>query len=103
MARHASNRDRIDRLRAEADATKKEREERAKERAANPVSRRKSSAKAPAHSGRLKIVWAVKDPDGNIVRTYPYPQQPHAEAEAARLREVHQRYYTVRKEKVPMD
>ena len=62
-----------------------------------------SRAKAPAPSGRLKIVWAVKDPDGNIVKTYAYPQQRHAEAEAERLRAVHQRYYTVRKEKVPMD
>ena len=103
MARRASNRDRIDRLRDEAAATKREREERAKQQAANPASRSTSRAKAPAPSGRLKIVWAVKDPDGNIVKTYAYPQQQHAEAEAERLREVHQRYYTVRKEKVPMD
>lgn len=103
MARHASNRDRIQRLRAEADATRKEREERAKQRAADPATRARSRTKAPAPSGRLKVVWAVKDPDGNIVKAYPYPQQDRAEAEAARLREKHQRYYAVRKEKVPMD
>jgi hypothetical protein len=94
-----SNRDRIARMREEAEATEKEKEEERKARAAaGPPKRSRSSGPA-----RLKAVWAVKDGAGEIVATYPYAFKAAAEAEADRLKAAEQRDYIVCPHKVPFD
>jgi hypothetical protein len=100
MGRRMSNRDRIARMRAEADAAEKEKAER---RAQQPPSTPKEAKQAAAAGVRMKVVWAVKDPHGEILTTYPYPNKAQAEAEAGRLREADGRSYIVTPEKVPMD
>ena len=98
MGRRMSNRDRIDRMREEAAATEREKEKRRAERASRPG----ASAKADTDV-RLKLVWAVKDPGGEVLCTYPYPRKDLAEAEAQRRRVSDGRSYIVTPEKVPFD
>ncbi|MFI5402882.1 MAG: hypothetical protein ACHQ1G_08100 [Planctomycetota bacterium] len=93
MPRRMSNRDRIDRMREEADA-------KAKEKPAPKEPKAKKGA-APAPTGRMKIVWAVCAVNGSIVRTFPYPQKESAEAEVKRLSE--EKPHHLRAEKVPFD
>ncbi len=81
MARRMSNRDRISRMREEADATDRE--------------------KGPVDTGRLRAVWAVKDGHGEVVATFPYARKSLAAAEAARLKDVNRRAYIVCQHKVP--
>lgn len=87
MGRRMSNRDRIERLRAEAAAAERE----------------KAKRRAGEGEARLKLVWAVKDPGGEVLCTYPYPQRDMAEAEARRRRAGDGRSYFVAPEKVPLD
>ncbi len=89
-----SNRDRIQRLQAEAAATAHE-----KEGKAAASAKRRSSRSKVAVPQRMKIVWAVCDPKGKIVKTFPYPLKPAAEAEALRLGDG----FRVRDHRVPMD
>ncbi len=92
-----SNRARVDRMRAEADATVRAKKEKA---AAAPVkkTRRKSKAAEPM---RLKIVWAVKDHTRTIVKTFPFAYKAQAEAEAVRLTNSTTRDHIVDRQKVP--
>lgn len=99
MARRMSNRDRIDRMREEAAAKEKEKAKKAKEPRANA----RGATKPAAPAGRMKLVWAVADPGGRVVTTYPYPHKTAAEAEAKRLTTKDGRQHFVRSEKVPMD
>jgi hypothetical protein len=96
-----SNRDRIDRMRAEADAAQREREQKRKEAGDKPARSRAGKAAKPA--GRMKIVWAVKDPAGKIVKTFPYPLKAAAEADAKERTGETGREHMVRPEKVPME
>lgn len=93
MPRRMSNRDRIDRMREEADAKAKEK----------PPPKEKKGAVAPAPAGRMKIVWAVCAVNGSIVRTFPYPNKESAEAEVKRLTEETQAPHHLRAEKVPFE
>ncbi len=83
MARRMSNRNRIDRMREEADATQAEK------------------GKAPAETGRMAAVWAVKDGHGEVVAVYPYARKTAAEAEAERLKTENRKAYIVCPHKVP--
>lgn len=85
MARRMSNRDRLERLREEAQIADRERG--AKER----------------NAGRMLAVWAVKDGMGEVVATFPYPRKADAESEAARLREANRKTYIVAPHKIPFD
>ncbi|MHC4133927.1 MAG: hypothetical protein ACYTDU_06485 [Planctomycetota bacterium] len=102
MARRRSNRDRIARMREEANATQREQEEKRKSRAAagSPKRSRSTTSSEPA---RLKAVWAIKDGAGEIVATYPYAFKAAAEAEASRLKTADHRDYIVCPHKVPFD
>ena len=85
-----SMRDRVERLRAEAAATEREREEKRKARelagpapGASQPSRR---AKQPAPGAtRMKVVWAICDRRADTVKTFPFPKKAEAEAELARM------------------
>ena len=99
-----SNRDRISRMREEADATQREQEDKRKARAASDAaSPRRPRSSATSEPARLKAVWAVKDGAGEIVATYPYAFKAAAEAEAARLKTTDQRDYIVCPHRVPFD
>ena len=86
MARRSSNRDRIDRMRAEAAARERERQEK-RERGRDAPAPGPTRKRAPAGDGRMKMVWAVKDGRGEIVETYPYPRKEDALADARRRTE----------------
>ena len=83
-----SNRQRIDRMREEAELGATEREK----------VRKKASEPA-----RFKFVWAVKDGAGEVVAVYPYARKPAAEAEAERRKQAERRHFMVLKHKVPFD
>jgi len=59
-----------------------------------------SGAAAPA---RLKIVWAIHEHTGKILKTFPYPEKAAAQKEAQRLIKAKGKEYYVRPEKVVMD
>lgn len=83
-----SNRDRIDRMRAEAEAAQRE---------------KKTTRAAAGGPARFKFVWVVKDGAGEIVATYPYARKEAAEAEAERRKRNESRHFMVAKHKVPFD
>lgn len=90
MAGRMSNRDRIEHLRAEADATAKEKAEAKAKKDQEPKAARKSSSKSGSKKAaspppRVRIVWAVCDAAGREVQQFPYPQEQEARAEALRL------------------
>ena len=87
-----SNRDRIQRMAAEAEAKRQEKQKNDEvKKKAKKTSAKKTSAKKPAtrkkgaSKGRVKIVWAVSVPAGNALKIFPYREKAQAEAEAARL------------------
>jgi len=92
-----SNRDRIERMRAEAEAKERENEEKRKEPAARP------KRAAAGGDARRKLVWAVKDPRGEILATFPYGRKELAKADARRRGEADGRSYIVTPERVPFD
>lgn len=98
-----SNRDRIARMREEANAAQKEKEEKEKRKAAAPGAPKRTRSSASDEPTRLKAVWAVKDGAGEIVATYPYAFRAAAEAEAGRLKAAQNRDYIVCPHKVPFD
>ena len=83
-----SNRDRLARMRDEADAASNERDAR---------DRKKRNA------GRMLAVWAVKDGMGEVVATFPYPRKADAEREAERLKSAERKTYIVAPHKIPFD
>ncbi|MFN7591575.1 MAG: hypothetical protein ACK501_20810 [Planctomycetota bacterium] len=80
-----SNRDRIQNLRAEADAAAKEKEAAKAAKAKEPKAARKSSGKKAPAAPRVRIVWMVCDAAGRDVKQFPYAQEQEARAEAAQL------------------
>jgi hypothetical protein len=101
MAGRMSNRDRIAKMAAEKAAAAKEK---AKKKKKAPAKKRATKKKAAAASGgRMKVVWAVCDQTGNLVKTYDYPKRGDADKEAARLTESKGKPHFVRAEKVPME
>src|SRR5688500_15501455 len=104
MPRHMSSRERIERMAAEKAAAMREKEEAKRTKAANPAPpRARSGGRKPAAPKRMKVVWGVGEHGQPVVRTFPYPQKPAAEAEAARLSSQTGRVHVVRPEKVPME
>lgn len=86
MGNRMSGRERMERMRAEADAAAKEKEAAKAARDAAPKSPRKSSSKKAAPPpGRVRIVWMVCDATGKDVKQFPYPQEKEARAEAEQL------------------
>ncbi len=85
MTRRMSNRDRIEHMRAEADATAKEKEAAKAAKAAAPKTARSSTRKAASAPTprRVRIVWSVCDQSGKDVQQFPYAQEEQARAEAA--------------------
>ena len=105
MARRATNKDRIDRLRAEKVAETKEKEVRKKappkaKRTCSTTKKKKEPVGPPV---RMKVVWTVCRLAGEVVATFPYPQKAEAQAEAERLNRDKAGDHIVRAEKVLME
>ena len=99
MAGRMSNRERIDRLRAEAEAAAKEK---AAAKAALPPKSRKSSSKAQPPA-RVRIVWLVCDPSGKEVKRFPYAQEQEARADAQQQSAATGRSYFVMQADAPYE
>ena len=99
MPAHMSNADRIAKKAAEAEATLKEKAEKAAAKAAAPKTKRVSKPREPKPPQRMKIVWGVGEPGGASSKVYPYAEKAAAEAEAQRLGKGH----IVKPLKVPME
>jgi hypothetical protein len=87
MPGRMSNRERIERMRAEADATAKEKAERAKAPKAATPKKKASAREAARPAGKVRFVWSVCGPSGKEVQRFPYAQETEARAEAVRLTE----------------
>ena len=81
MAGRPSNRERIARAALEAEAAAKEKA--SAKKAAPKASAKKSSAKKL--TGRTRIVWLLNDASGRPVKTFLYPDEKKARAEAEKL------------------
>lgn len=107
MAGRMSNRDRIEHLRAEAEATAKEKAAAKAEKAARPPAPRKASGKSAGKAaaaptrGRVRIVWSVCDSNGKEVKQFPYAQEQEARAEAELQTTATGRTHFVTKAEVP--
>jgi len=99
MPRHMSNAHRIANAAAEAEATQREKAEKAAKKAAEPKAPRASRARQPKAPVRMKVVWAVCEPNGPALATFPYPERAAADADAARRG----RNCLVKPVKVPME
>ena len=90
MAGRMSNRERIERLRAEADAAAKEKEAARAAKAAQPSARKSSSGSSSKSSRsaktaakpRVRMAWDVCDSAGKPVKQFPYAQEREAIADA---------------------
>jgi len=98
-----SNRDRIERMRAEAEATAREKAKEKEQEQAVPGATRRRAPQAAESGGRMKLVWAIQDPLGDVLKTFPYPLKAAAEEEAKSMRERDGRSYIVCPLKVPME
>jgi hypothetical protein len=93
-----SNRDRISRAAAEAQAA-------ATEKAAKK-STKKTSGSRPARAAkpaRVKVVWEVRTEAGKAVRTFPYPDKALAESAVEALTRSSGRPHVLREARVPME
>jgi len=102
MAGRMSNRERIDRLRAEAEAAAKEKAAAKAAKAALPPRSRKSSSKAQPPA-RVRIVWLVCDPSGKEVKRFPYAQEQEARADAQQQSAATGRSYFVMQADAPYE
>jgi len=85
-----SGRERMERMRAEADAAAKEKEaaraaKEAQPKSARSSTRSSSSKKQAPPPARVRIVWMVCDSTGKEVKQFPYAKEAEARAEAEQL------------------
>lgn len=102
MAGRMSNRERIERLRAEADAAEKEKAAAKAAKPALPPKARKSSSKAQPPA-RVRIVWLVCDPSGKEVKRFPNAQEQEARADAQQQSAATGRSYFVMQADAPYE
>jgi hypothetical protein len=95
MPRRTSNRDRMEQLRAEADAA-------AKERAARPRAAPKSGPRVKAVA-RVRLAWSVCGPSGKEVARFAYAQEEEARADAKQRTETTGQTHFVSKAEVPVE
>ncbi len=94
MARHSSNRERIERMAKEAEVGRQEKAAGGTKKDASAKKTTKKTAKKTAKKTtrktasksveRTRIVWLVCDQSGSAVKTYPYPEEKAAREEAER-------------------
>ena len=103
MAGRASNRERIARAAAEAEAAEKE-----KATARKTPGTKTSAGASPKRvlaktTGRIRIVWIVCDQSGSPVGTFDYPKGDEARAEAERLTREKAKPHFVKRGEVPFE
>ena len=103
MTGRMSNRERIERLRAEAEAAAKEKAAAKAAKAALPPRSRKSSSKPAQPPARVRIVWLVCDPSGKEVKRFPYAQEQEARADAQQQSAATGRSYFVMQADAPYE
>jgi len=81
MPRHLSNSARIQKAAAEVAATD---EEKAAKKAAAPK-KRTAKPREPKPPQRLKVVWAVGEPNAVAPKLFPYAERAAADAEAVKM------------------
>ena len=109
-ARKSSNKKRIARAAEEAAATDSERKTKkktakkktAKKKAARTTAK-KTFKKATTATGRLVVVWTVRDHLRRVVKTYAYHDQADAAKEAARLTKSSGKDHVVRRDRAPLE
>ena len=95
---HMSNRDRIARAAAEAQAA-------AAEKTANKATK-KTTGNRPARAAksvRVKVVWEVRNDAGKTVKSFSYPDKAGAESAVAALTKSSGRTHVLREARVPME
>ncbi|MBI1852005.1 MAG: hypothetical protein HYR85_16830 [Planctomycetes bacterium] len=108
-----SNKERIERLAAEAQASAKEKKEKGSKKAdkpekgATPAAAEKTGEPRTRKSARtpraMKIVWKVFNATGKEVGVFPYPNRAEADAHAATLAAKNGVHHFVEAAKVPME
>ena len=63
----------------------------------------KTTKKATTATGRLVVVWTVRDHLRRVVKTYAYHDQADAEKQAARLTKSSGKEHVVRRDRAPME
>ncbi|MGH7163745.1 MAG: hypothetical protein ACREID_09695 [Planctomycetota bacterium] len=101
MGRRMSNRDRIARMAEERAARAREKDRKRESPADAPAPAR--APRKPKGAVRMKIVWTLCDPNGKVLKTYPYPEKAAAESDAAKLAASKGAEYRVKPHKVPME
>lgn len=117
MKGRMSNRDRIAHLRAEADATAKEKATEKAEKAARPPASKAATDKSPTgksatgkspaktakpkSGSKVRIVWFVCDPSGREVQRFPYAKEQEAREAALQQSTATGRTYFVKQADVP--
>ena len=99
MAGRPSNRERIARAAAEAEATAKLKAA-ATKTSATGSSPKRASAKT---TGRIRIVWIVCDQTGSPVDTFDYPKEQEARAKAESLTGEKGKPHFVKRGEVPFE
>ena len=106
MPGRMSNKDRIAKMAAEKAAEKKEKAAKKKATAKKKTATKKKTTKkasATKSAGRMKVVWVVCDQAGGPVKTFPFPEEKQARAEADRLTSDKGKTHFVKRDKVPME
>ena len=96
-----SNRDRIERLAAEADVAAREKTEKAEAKSAAKITKKKAGSVASA--SRQKVVWKIFNVNYKEVAVYPYAQKQDADAMAQKLTTDSGQSHFVNSVKVPLE
>ncbi len=99
----ASNRDRIERMAAEAAAAAREKKEKAAAKKAAPKKKTATRSAAATPATRMKAVWDVCNASAKTVATFPYSEEQAARAEAKRLAEETGKTHYVARNQVPFE
>jgi hypothetical protein len=103
MARHSSNRERIERLAKEAEVTRKEKAAAAETKKSAPAKKKTTRKTATKTTTRTRAVWLVCDQSGTSVKTYKYRDEEAARAEAEKRTQESGKTHFVKRGEVPFD
>jgi hypothetical protein len=100
MAKHLSNRQRIERMAEEASIKAEDKEQ--KEEPTIGVRKASRSRKTTPKKQRMKFVWSVVNENSKEIASFAYPAKGEAEARAAELSAKTGKAHTVNCVRVPM-
>jgi len=103
MAKRMSNRERIERLAAEKEASEEEKKEKKKKKENAAPASKPRRKKVAASVKREKTVWKVFNNNYKEIACFPYPEKAKADAQAAKLTKKTGSQHFVNSAKVPME